>query len=277
MAIELINAAELKDIDETEYRAAVEEGRAICAAQSAGQWALGDLAALVTKRYGENRIERFAIDINFHGAPCTLGRYRSVCYAFPKTGPRPCFFASGKALQTHPDRIQMVTENPNISGDKAREKMRRWRAEQADEDQADEDQADEDQADEDQADEDGLYDDEEDDDEDIAPVSGATTSTQAKTGKKTKKAKNAKTAALADFSESKLWLAKQVEHADTFIRAFGEVAEVRDERDNFTKVVAASPTSSGILRQPGRLLLEWADWLDELAADAEEPAIRKAA
>src|SRR5262249_56131952 len=122
------------DIDEAEYRDAVERGKAACASVSEKQWELGDLAATVTKVYGENRLERFAEDINFPGAPCTLGRYRSVCLAFPKTGGRPRFFASAQILQkaAHDDTIQkIVTANPNISASEARELMRKRRAEQA--------------------------------------------------------------------------------------------------------------------------------------------------
>jgi len=79
--------SKVQDTNEMEYLAAVEEGKAIIADVSGKQWALGDLALKVEKKYGENRLERFAEDINFPGAACTLGRYRPVCVAFPKTGP----------------------------------------------------------------------------------------------------------------------------------------------------------------------------------------------
>src|SRR6516164_8475124 len=113
-------------IDETEYLASVERCKAAIADISGKQWVLGDEAAQITKVYGENRLERFAEDINFPGAACTLGRYRSVCHAFPKTGGRPRFFASAQILQkaAHDDTIQkIVTANPNISVREARELM----------------------------------------------------------------------------------------------------------------------------------------------------------
>jgi hypothetical protein len=112
------------DIDEAEYLAAVKEGKAICATVSGKQWALGDLTAQVAKAYGENRLEQFAVDINFDGETSTLSRYRSVCLAFPKTGGRPRFFASAQILQGRDDRFQIVTANPNISVREARELMR---------------------------------------------------------------------------------------------------------------------------------------------------------
>ena len=119
------------DTDATAYRAAVVEGKSLTATISGKQWLLGDLADKVEKEYGESRLERFAADINFPGAGCTLSRYRSVCLAFPKTGRRPRFFAAAQALQAHPNRIAIVEENPDISKLNARENMRLWRAEQA--------------------------------------------------------------------------------------------------------------------------------------------------
>jgi hypothetical protein len=109
------------------YADAVRKGKDANAVITSKQWILGDLALEVTKVYGENRLERYAEDINFPGAACTLGRYRSVCVAFPKTGARPRFFASGKILATHPDHIAIVERNPTISKAEAREKMRKWR------------------------------------------------------------------------------------------------------------------------------------------------------
>lgn len=120
-------------LDETEYRAAVARCKAAIATISSKQWVLGDEAVLVTKKYGENRLEQFAVDINFHGAACTLARYRSVCLAFrkTKTGGRPLYFAAAQILQGHPDRIKIVTANPKISARAARELMHKGRAETA--------------------------------------------------------------------------------------------------------------------------------------------------
>ena len=209
--------------DEAEYQAAVERCKAMTANMSDKQWSLGDEAAMVTKVYGDNRLKQFALDINFPGASCTLGRYRSVCQAFPKTGGRPRFFASAHALQAHPDRIQIVTATPNISVNAAREHMRLWRAKHGTTTQADE----EDQADDFE------------EEEDTEPTPGATPSAPAKTGK-AKGTKRPVDEEHADLNESKRLLNKELELANNMIA----IAEARkntppDQRRNLGKVAAA--------------------------------------
>ena len=76
------------DTNEAEYLAAVQEGKAIVADVSGKQWALGDLALKVEKKYGEKRLEQFAEDINFPGAACTLSR----CCVSQNRGPPPVFW-----------------------------------------------------------------------------------------------------------------------------------------------------------------------------------------
>src|SRR5262245_10401920 len=250
------------DIDEAEYLAAVKEGKAICATMSGKQWALGDLAAQVTKVYGENRLERFAEDINFPGAACTLGRYRPVCLAFPKTGPRPTFFASAKVLQTHRDRIAIIRENPDISAHEARELMRKLRAEQPHADQADDDQADDD-VDDDQADEGDVK------EQDTEPTPEATTSTPAKV----RGARQTMTEEQAEFNESKRLLSNQVDLANEMIG----VAETRkkcpaEQRPNLGKAAAMVPVSLATMQKAGEEWLEYVAWLKKLAAEAKEEA-----
>jgi hypothetical protein len=111
------------------YADAVRKGIDAIAGMASKQWILGDLALEVEKVYGEQRLERYAEDINFPGAPCTLARYRSVCAAFPKTGGRPLFFGSAQKLQKHPDRLEIVERNPAISKAEAIKLMSEWRAE----------------------------------------------------------------------------------------------------------------------------------------------------
>jgi hypothetical protein len=119
------------DTNEAEYLASVERCRAASASASDALWIIADEACTVTKVYGEKRLNQFALDINWPGSPSTLGRMRPVARAFPKTGARPRFLSSGQVLQTHRDRIAIVTANPNISKAEAREIMRKFRAEQA--------------------------------------------------------------------------------------------------------------------------------------------------
>jgi hypothetical protein len=116
---------------ETEYEAAVEEGKAVVAAISGKQWALGDLADTIETKYGENRLEQFAKDIDFDGAVSTLERYRDVCRAFPEGRGRPRYFASAQILATHPKRWEIVEHNPDISVREAREITRQWREDEA--------------------------------------------------------------------------------------------------------------------------------------------------
>jgi hypothetical protein len=105
------------------YQLVVQRGIAIVTSQSKKQWELGDLAAEVAKAYSEDSLGQFCEDISFDGTASTLRRYRSVCFAFPKTGGRPRFFASAQILATHPDRLAIVERNPDISKAEARELM----------------------------------------------------------------------------------------------------------------------------------------------------------
>jgi len=255
------------DTNEAEYLAAVKEGKAICATMSGKQWVLGDLASQVTKVYGENRLERFAEDINFAGAACTLGRYRPVCLAFPKTGPRPTFFASAKVLQKHPDRICIVTETPDISAHEAREKMRKWRDEQkgtssptAEADEADDDL--EEEADDLEA-------------TDTEPSATAEpTTTPTSTPAKAKGTKKSISDEQAEFNETKRWLAQELVRANDMIGA----AQVRHktytpkERQNLIKALAAIPETLATMEQANKEHAEEIDWLKELVAEAKEAA-----
>jgi hypothetical protein len=230
--------------DEAEYRATVEECKAATADISGKQWILGDGAAQVTKKYGENRLERFAEDINFHGAACTLGRYRPVCLAFPKTGPRPRFFGSAKVLQTHPDRIQIVTENGNISMRDARAIMRKWRAEHPDKAQAEED--------------DPI------DEEDTEPTPGATsTRAKAKAALKEKQQQEQEDEWLKD---NRRWFRDLVAVAHEASRVAGAVDLDDDEQLN-KLLPAVDPKMLMDVRGAGRMLFRVANRLAELLGE----------
>jgi hypothetical protein len=238
---------------ETIYEDAVREGKAVTADVSDKQWALGDLAAKVAKHYGENRLERFAEDINFPGAACTLSRYRIVCLAFPKTGGRPRFFASAQVLQTHDDRRQIVRDNPNITQREAREIMRQWRAEQGTSDQPDEtDQA----------------------EEDTAPTAAASASTPA--GAKAKKAKRRTTAEQANVNESKRWIADLVVSANNMIREAEAINNcMPEQRQNLRMAVAMAPTAPERIRKACEAMFRLAEWLEKLGEEEVETAIHK--
>jgi hypothetical protein len=261
----------VQDHNETEYLAAVEEGKAIVADVSGKQWALGDLALNVEKKYGENRLERFAEDINFPGAACTLGRYRPVCLAFPKTGPRPTFFASAKVLQKHPHRICIVAETPDISAHEAREKMRKWRDEQKGTASP--------TAEADEADDDDL----EEEADDVAATDTAPSATAEKAdtepaasakGAKAKGTKKPISDEQVEFNETKRWVAQELARANDMIGA----AQVRHktytpkERQNLVKALAMAPTTLATMEQANKEHAEEIDWLKELVAEAKEAA-----
>jgi hypothetical protein len=93
---------------------------------------LGELAHGVTKEYGENRLKKFAKDVGV--AACTLERCRSVYRAWMENpAPEPISYSVAKELQTHPNRFEIVRQNPNLTKSEAHEKMRELRMADADE------------------------------------------------------------------------------------------------------------------------------------------------
>jgi hypothetical protein len=245
--------------DEIAYDEAVRRGKEIIATVSGKQWELGDLATQVTKKWGENRLEQFAKDINFSGAPCTLGRYRSVCLAFPKTGGRPLFFGSAQKLQKHPDRIKIVTENPDLSKAEAIELMRKWRAEQnGTAGQGDEDE-----------------------DDEVEEGEGDTklkaTPPPAKTkGAKAKATKKPVNADQADLNESKRLLAKHLQQANDMLAT----SEARkrcppEQARNLGKAAAMFPATLQTMEQAKAEYSEYVAWLKKLAAKAKATAVRE--
>jgi hypothetical protein len=245
------------------YDDAVRKGKAIVASLSGKQWDLGDLTAQVEKAYGQNRLEQFAVDINFPGAACTLSRYRSVCVAFPKTGGRPLFFGSAQKLQTHPDRHQIVGDNPEITKREAIELMREWRAKQngtaSEADEAD--------------DEEEAVDDLEATDTEPS-ATAEPPATPPSTPAKAKGTKKPISAAQAEFNETKRWVAQDLARANDTISA----AQVRHkpytpkERQNIVKALAAVPASLATMEQANKEDAKKIVWLKELVAEAKEAA-----
>jgi hypothetical protein len=120
-------------LDETiEYNVAVREGKQILEHTDSGQLRLGELADKIQPIYGEKTLTKFAKAIGI--APCTAGRYRSVYRAW-KSAPEPqCipkFFSVAKELEAHPERFQIIRDNPNITKREARQQMRQWNGELA--------------------------------------------------------------------------------------------------------------------------------------------------
>jgi hypothetical protein len=134
-------------INDTEYKAAVEEGKQVAedflAAEEQAEnfkMRLGELADGVAKKYGDKRLDRYAKDIGM--VACTLGRCRSVYRAWhgvdaaayeAQTGKKatpPISFSVAQDLQRHPDRFDIIKNDPDISSRAARRKVRQYKKEQ---------------------------------------------------------------------------------------------------------------------------------------------------
>jgi hypothetical protein len=99
------------------YIAAVAEARQILAdVDTIRQMRIGELADQVAKVYRENRLKKFADAIGI--AECTVGRYRSVYRAWRttdnKSAPEPICYSVAKALQTVPNRFDLIRQNRNV-------------------------------------------------------------------------------------------------------------------------------------------------------------------
>jgi len=250
--------SKVQDTNEAEYLAAVERCKAICASMSQKQWILGDEADAVTQKWGEYKLEEFAKAINFHGAACTLGRYRDVCRAFPKNRGRPRFFASAQILATHDDRFAIIERNPAISKAEAREEMRKWREDHPDNTNNDDD-------DNDDADDNDKGDDTE-------GTSGANTSTPAKA----KGAKVSGTKQPVGDEEARL---KEIRRLCNIVvdntNAASDAADdvMKEEQSDLLKVI--EPRLVKEVRKRAEALIDFADRVDQLFAEAAETLERE--
>jgi len=246
--------------NEPEYKAIVARCKAICASISGKQWELGDEADTATQKWGETSLEQLAADINFDGAPCTLGRCRDVCRAWPKNRARARFFSSAKILATHPGRFEIVERNPDISKREAREEMRKLRAEHPDADQPDEDQVEEANPIEEE--------------EDTAPTPGATTSTPAK-GATTKGAKKTADEEQAKLQEDKRWLNKVIVPLANEMIGAAEVRKRCTSADRRDLLAAIEPALLETVEKAGEAWVELVDWLNEGLEEAAETEIQE--
>jgi hypothetical protein len=103
------------------YADAVKEGRALRKerddAERRTKLRLGELAARVERKtYGDRTLAKFAEEIGVRH--CVLERYQSVWKAWDgqgKAAPGPVSFTVLKELQNHPQRKEIVTDNPQIT------------------------------------------------------------------------------------------------------------------------------------------------------------------
>jgi hypothetical protein len=105
------------------WAVAVSEGKAIVARADSDHMRLGELADEVVAKYGDKTLAKFAAAIGV--AACTLKRRRSVYRAWKEIGASPPqLYTVAQELAAHPDRAEIVQENPNITARKAREMVR---------------------------------------------------------------------------------------------------------------------------------------------------------
>src|SRR4051794_10928722 len=110
-----------------DYETAIAEGKEIVSKIESSRdrlMRLGELADEVGRGYGEGRLKRFASEIGI--AACTLARCRSVFRAWPKQAPAPKSYAVAQELQSHPNRLEIIGRNPDMTKREARQIRRRY-------------------------------------------------------------------------------------------------------------------------------------------------------
>jgi thiamine pyrophosphate-dependent acetolactate synthase large subunit-like protein len=109
------------------FAEAVREAKEILKQNDMSQMRLGELADQVGTHYGEGRLKAFAKAIGI--AACTVERHRDVYRKWkeiPAPG-RPLSYSVARELATHPEREQIVRDNPNITKAEACKVMRQHR------------------------------------------------------------------------------------------------------------------------------------------------------
>jgi hypothetical protein len=121
--------------DHISYDDAVTEGRNIIrkmeGEQRRSQMRLGELAARIEPKYRDRTVAKFAKAINV--SDCTLKRYRSVYKAWDGNGivaPGPVSYAVLRELQNHPQRQEIVEQNPQITKREAQRLRREYEEKQ---------------------------------------------------------------------------------------------------------------------------------------------------
>ena len=122
-------AATSTPTDTIPYDDAVSEGKEIVAKigdAERGQLRLGELADNLEPKYKDRTLATYAKEIDV--AKCTLDRYRTVYRAWAgklAPGPNSVSYAVLRELSTHPEREQIIRENPNLTKREAHDLMRK--------------------------------------------------------------------------------------------------------------------------------------------------------
>jgi hypothetical protein len=257
------------------YEVARDECKAIRERAERDHWRLGEIAHKVETRYDERTLAKLSKDSGF--ADCTLERHRSVYRAWmEKPALGPVLYSVLRALQDHPDRYNIVTENPKLTQAKAREIMQAWRAENPSTATATE------EADQD----DDLLDEAEpgptptgadaEQPEDIIEPEGKTEPTPTATASTPARAKGAKkteSEEQAKLKEDKQWFNDVVDLANQAI-AEAEVMKCPPEQAR-QLAQTIEPRLVQEIEKGGEALLALADWFNTLLAEASEEATKE--
>jgi hypothetical protein len=108
------------------YKTLVEEGKAASLKLGQVNWILGELASKVEKRYGEASLQRYAEDIEVKYS--TLKDCRTTYLRWPRLASRPAF-SIARVLNSHPERLEIVQEQPFITKRQAELKVRQYKQE----------------------------------------------------------------------------------------------------------------------------------------------------
>jgi hypothetical protein len=111
------------DFSETD----VKQGRALVEKISTSQLELGELADKVEKNYGDDTLGEFAHAIGIEYD--TLKGYRYVWRKWKESAVKPRNFSLAKALASYKDKDSYIQEWPNASEKKAREDVKKAKAE----------------------------------------------------------------------------------------------------------------------------------------------------
>lgn len=111
------------------YKKTLAEAKAILARYETDWSRLAELADQVDTVYGERRLAKWAAEAGI--SACTAKRQRSTLPAYTSIGaPAPRLYSVAQALQAHPDRVEILKENPKLTKVEALKAMRVYRKRQ---------------------------------------------------------------------------------------------------------------------------------------------------
>jgi hypothetical protein len=127
---EILSAEDIRALPEViSFDEAVREAKTILVQisefEARGHYRIGALADKLEPKYGDRTLAKFAKEIGI--AKCTVDRYRTVYRAWKgKLAPGPILpsYAVLRELATHPEREQIIRDNPNLTKSEAQQKMR---------------------------------------------------------------------------------------------------------------------------------------------------------